>query len=66
MKTLPQHPLDFIDSWLSLRVTKASGFSNHGELFQYTFNDDGSIHRIINTGSYSEPTDDGDFVQTWM
>lgn len=57
--------LEVVDD-TTLRVTKASGFSNHGELITYTFNDDGSVHHIINTGSYSEPTDDGDFVPTWM
>lgn len=50
----------------TLKIVRASGFGNAGELMQYTFNDDGSVHHVIDAGAYAEPTIDGDVQPAWM
>lgn len=57
--------LEVVDD-VTLKIAKASGFSSPGELIQYTFNADGSVHHVIDSGSYREPTIDGDIQPTWM
>jgi CubicO group peptidase (beta-lactamase class C family) len=60
------HPdkLDVVDD-ATLKVTETDGFSSEGELIHYTFKDDGSIDHIVDAGSYSVASEDGDVPITW-
>lgn len=50
----------------TLKIVKTNAFSSPGELIHYHFNDDGSVHHIVDSGSYREVTVDGDVRPTWM
>lgn len=49
----------------TLKIVEASGFASPGELIDYTFNEDGTIHHVVHSGSYAELTDDDDMEKTW-
>ncbi len=49
----------------TLRIVETDGFSSSGEEIHYMFNDDGSIHHIVNAGSYAIPSRNGDVPVTW-
>jgi CubicO group peptidase (beta-lactamase class C family) len=56
--------LELVDD-TTLKIVEASGFASPGELIHYTFNDDGTIHHVVHSGSYAELTDDDDMEKTW-
>lgn len=56
--------LEVVDE-MTLKIVNASNFSSPGELLRYTFNDDGSVHHVIDSGHYRAPTVDGDVDSTW-
>ncbi|MNQ94246.1 hypothetical protein D3C85_1097540 [compost metagenome] len=56
--------LEVVDD-TTLKIIEASGFSSPGELIHYAFNDDGTVHHVIDSGHYREPTLDGDMLPTW-
>ena len=63
-------PLDQIETLevvdeTTLKIVNAGNFSSPGELIRYTFNDDGSVHHVVDSGHYRTPTVDGDIVPTW-
>jgi CubicO group peptidase (beta-lactamase class C family) len=57
--------LEVVDD-TTLKIVKSGEFSSQGELIRYTFNGDGSVHHVIDSGHYRAPTDDGDMLATWM
>lgn len=56
--------LEIVDD-MTLKIVKANGFASPGELVKYTYNNNGSVHHVIDSGSYREPTVDGDMRVTW-
>jgi D-alanyl-D-alanine carboxypeptidase len=56
--------LEVVDE-TTLKIVHTGGYAYPGELMKYVFNDDGSVHHVIDTGYYAEPTVDGDVRPTW-
>lgn len=56
--------LEVVDD-MTLKIVKASAFASPGELIHYHFNGDGTVHHIIDSGSYRAVTVDGDVEPTW-
>jgi hypothetical protein len=56
--------LEVVDD-TTLKMTRSDSFANEGELIKFTFNDDGTIKHIIDSGSLRLPSKDDELVQTW-
>lgn len=64
------YPLDIVDTLTVhedgvLRIDKTGSFDSEGELVKYTFDDDGNVASVLDSGSPAYPSLDGDLVVTW-